>query len=196
MNEFNWDNAVKEWQHLQPDVPALKKSMRWVTWRMRCIVALDVLVLLLFIPFWIYIFDKPQSSSVKVWFGTMFLLAVIGVYFDIYLRKGLWQDDLSSTRAMLEFVYRRTLGGVRLARFSIIYMALFFVSISGWVGYTYFFEPEQLQKDFALIGILLGYCMIAAVVIGAVWYRKRKQREVENIKQMLDQYINSEKSEK
>ena len=162
--------------------------MRWVTWRMRFIIALDVIALLTMIPIWLYVLDHHDSISIKIWFGFLFLLAIVAVYFDIYLRRDLWEEDDSSTRSMLQCVLKRARAGVRLAKFSIAYMVTFFISVSTWLAYVYFYEPTLIDKQYSVLGISLGYLITFIVAMASVWYKKKKQREVVNLEATLKQY--------
>ncbi|MCO7226802.1 hypothetical protein [Pleionea sp. CnH1-48] len=190
-DDFNWDDAVNEWQHHTPDLPALKRTMRWETWRMKLIIVMDFIALLALIPAMAYLFSGEHTTSFKVFFVFLSIWAVIGAYFDLRLRQGLWQQDGSSTRHMLEFALKRANAGVHIARFTVIYIAIFMMALIGWVAYLSVYEMAILSQEERWFALVVSLVVSAGVLVGGILFGRKKKQEAEQLTGMLRQYQES-----
>ncbi|NVJ51999.1 MAG: hypothetical protein HWE13_04385 [Gammaproteobacteria bacterium] len=187
-DEFNWDKALDQWQNHQPDMPALKKNMRWLSWRMKIVLALDVLSLLVLFPFAYFIFVSNEPTSTKVWFSIICFIATVGVYFDFYLRKDLW-DTPNSTPQMYQHLVKRAQAGVKIGTFSIIYLSCFFVFFAGWLGYLWLFEPARFLAKVGFASAIGASAAVIVAIAVSVWYRRRKVLESKEAKQRYQDFL-------
>jgi hypothetical protein len=176
-DEFNWNKAVNEWQSHQPDMPALKKNMQWLSLRMKLVLALDVISLMVLFPLTYFIFLSEEAFSIKVWFSVACVFAAVGVYFDFYLRKDLW-DQPATTKEMFRYLIKRAQAGIRLARFALAYLGIFLIYLLGWWGYVVLYEAERLEKSGSILSLVIASTIIIMSMLIALWYRKRKEQEL------------------
>jgi hypothetical protein len=187
-DKFDWDNAVNEWQNHEPDMPALKKNMLWQSWRMKLVLALDIIGLLVLFPFAYFIFLSDEAMSIKVWFSLVCIIAAVGVYFDFYLRKDLWELP-STTKGVFRHLIKRAEAGIKIARFSIVYLSLFLLFLVGWGLYLVFFETERLAKAGSLTSLIIGSTVIVISIAVSIWYKKRKEMQLESAKKDYEAFI-------
>lgn len=189
-NEFNWDKAVSEWQSHQPDMPALKKNMQWLALRMKLVLALDVISLMILFPFTYFIFLSEEALSIKVWFSVACVFAAVGVYFDFYLRKDLWEQP-STTKDMFMHLIKRAKAGIRLARFAMVYLSIFLMYLLGWSSYVAAYEPERLEKSGAVLSLVAGATLIIISIAVSFWYRKRKEQQLMQAEKDYQEFMES-----
>ncbi len=189
-NEFNWDKAVTEWQSHQPDMPALKKNMQWLALRMKLVLALDVISLMVLFPFTYFIFLSEEALSIKVWFSVACVFAAVGVYFDFYLRKDLWEQP-ATTKDMFIHLIKRAKAGIRLARFAMVYMSIFLIYLLGWSGYVALYEAVRLEKTGAVLSLVTAATMIIFSIAIAFWYRKRKEQQLVQAEKNYQEFMES-----
>ncbi|WP_144391674.1 hypothetical protein [Pleionea sediminis] len=187
--EFNWEEAKNDWQSHEPHLPELKKNMRWLSMRMKLILIIDIVILIAMIPFAVYIFQTAELLSVKVWFVLAFIVALIGVYFDFYLRKDLWEMP-STTRGMYLHVIKREKAGIKLARFAVIYLSFFGFALLAWAIYFEFFEDAAtIQKmEYSIFHHMLGLLVVVASVFVSKWYGNRKRRALKEAELRLKEF--------
>ncbi|MEE4246591.1 MAG: hypothetical protein V2I33_14370 [Kangiellaceae bacterium] len=175
--DFDWDSAVGEWQSSSPDLPAIKKNMRWLALRMKLILAVDVLGLLILFPLAYFIFITHDEMSIKIWFGLACVLAIIGVYFDFYLRKDLW-DFPETTSDVFKHLIKRAEAGVNLGRFSTFYLSAFLLCLLAWSGYFAIYEPDKFSTKITVLNVFVGFILIVFAIGVSMWYTKLKKRDV------------------
>ncbi len=187
-DEFNWDKAVNEWQSHEPDLPELKKNMRWLSWRMKLVLALDIVSLLLLVPFAFYIFQTEESFSVKVWVILVSILATIGVYFDFYLRRELWEVP-TTTRGLYEHMIKRAKVGINIARFAIIYLSVFGLFLAGWSAYAWLYEAARFDRANSTFSVLIGIGVVVVSIIISFWYGKRKAAQLRQAEKQFKDFV-------
>jgi len=186
--EFNWDKAVSEWQSHEPDLPAIKRNMRWLSIRMKLVLALDVVSLLVLFPFTYFIFLSGETLSIKLWFSLMCVFAVIGVYFDFYLRKELWELP-ETTRDVFAHLIKRAKAGIRIARFAMVYLSIFLGFLIFWAVFIEMYEPQRFEKDGSTLSLIIGALVILGSIGVSFWYRKRKEIELKEAEKNYHQFV-------
>ncbi len=189
-NSFDWDKAIEDWQSQAPDVPEVTKNMRWLAWRMKIILLLDVVSLLVLLPFTYFIFITEPDLSIKVWFSLICVLAIVGVYFDFYLRKDLWQIPNSTNDTFLHLI-KRAEAGIKLARFAVIYLAVFLLSLLGWASFKWMTEPNKMTDAYAWLSLIVGALIIVVSIAVSIWYGKKQEKELIRATQNYQDFINS-----
>jgi hypothetical protein len=144
---------------------------------MKLVLALDVISLMVLLPFTYFIFLSEEALSIKIWFSVACVFAVVGVYFDFYLRKDLWLQP-ATTKDLFLHLIKRAKAGVRLARFATVYLSIFLLYLLGWSGYVAIYEAERLEKSGSLISLVVGSGIIIISILISLWYRKRKEQEL------------------
>ncbi len=189
-DEFNWDTAVSEWQSLEPDMPAIKTNMKWLSIRMKLILGLDVLSLLALFVMDYYVFAGEDSLSLKIWFSLVSVFAIVGVFFDFYLRRDLWVQPATTKEVFLHLIKRARVG-IQIARFGVIYLSMFFFIIMGWGAYVAAYEAHRFEKSGALLSIILGGAAIVISILVCLWYGKRKTAELKDAEKIYQDFQQS-----
>jgi len=184
-----WQQLQNDWQSYQPDIAKIKKKIAWVTWRMIAVLALDVLVVITYIPFLIfYVFPEDNSIAMKAWHFAMFPVLMYGVYIDFKLRLPLFKLESQSTEAILRFYLKRVKAGIVLGqwgyRFSVLLLGLFVV----WVVSNYLFEwgEAKLEKTSTIVFGMIWISFFAGIMH---WYRIRKTKEAKRLQALWKEFL-------
>jgi hypothetical protein len=188
-NGDDWQQLQNDWQSYQPDIAKIKRRIAWVSWRMVAVLALDVLVVVTYIPFLIFwVFEDGVSLAEKIWHFGMLPLLLYGVYWDFKLRLPLFKLDSESTRGILECYLKRVSAGVSLGnlgyKFSLLLLGLFLL----WVGSSFYFElgEEKLQQP---VFITFGVLWIGFFAVILFWYRNKKQKELNKLTELWKEFL-------
>ncbi len=185
----DWQQLQQDWQSYQPDIVKIKKRIAWVTWRMVAILAMDVLLLVLYIPFLMFeTIQESTSLAEKIWHFGMFPLIVYGVYWDFKLRLPLFKLESESTKDILGFYLKRVKAGVQLGdlgyKFSLVLEVLFIV----WVGGNWYFDlGEERLKELSFI--TFGICWFGLFAGIMYWYKLKKQKEVFHLTKLWKEFL-------
>lgn len=190
-DNFDWDKAVEQWQSHEPALPAIKRNMRWLLWRMKAVLALDIIGLLVLLPFAYFIFQSGESMSIKIWFSITCIIAVVGVYFDFYLRRDLWQQP-TNTKELLHHMVKREQAGVRIGQFAIVYLSIFLLILLTWSAMVWFFEPARFDGQYTLLSVVLGSVTMIASIILSHLYKKRKETRLRQAKVELENFLQAD----
>jgi hypothetical protein len=184
-----WQQLQEDWQSYQPDIAKIKKRIAWVTWRMIAILALDVVLLLGYIPFIVYwVFPEEPSFAIRLWHYAMAPLIVYGVYWDFKLRLPLFKLENESTKGILGFYLKRVDAGTKLGdlgyKFCLFVLVLFIV----WVGASFYFElgEEKLQKASFIIFGVAWISLFGAIMY---WYRNKKRKELVRLQALWKEFL-------
>lgn len=191
--EFDWQDAVNEWQQHEPQLPVLKKNMRWRALRMKLILALDVAALLFLAGFTFYIFQQESPLSTKVWFCLVLALTSVGVYFDFYLRKGLWSQP-ETTKQLFEHMIKHAKAGVDLAVFAVVYLSVFLLFIVGWAGYIIVYETGETTGEGAVFSLSMAALFVIVSIAASVWYRQKKRVDLKVAKDSYQAFLDEDES--
>ncbi|NVJ60440.1 MAG: hypothetical protein HWE27_08620 [Gammaproteobacteria bacterium] len=190
--KFDWDEAVDQWQSHEPELPSIKRNMRWLSWRMKAVLALDIVGLMVLLPFAFFIFQSEESTSIKIWFSITCVLAVVGVYFDFYLRRELWQQP-TNTKELLNHMIKREKAGVRIGQFAVVYLGIFLVILISWAVSVWFLEQERFEGEYALLSVVCGSVIMLVSIIMSMVYKKRKQKRLQQVELELEKFLEADK---
>ncbi len=136
------------------------------------------------------LFLRHQSSSMGTgWATGICALVFVSVGLRVWVLRRTWRPQTQSTRAFAELWHKRVAARIRLLRIS-IYLSL------GWI----IFCAALAAADWATIGQdvrahpknweeLLVACVLMQPVLwfGAVWLRRRKLAELNEVNKVLDE---------
>lgn len=189
-DELNdWQQLQQDWQNYQPDIVKIKKRIAWVTWRMIAILAIDIIALLLFIPF--LMFETMQESvsvAEKIWHFGMFPLFVYGVYWDFKLRLPLFKLESESTKDILGFYLKRVSAGIKLGNLGVKFSLLLEFLFMLWVAANWYFDlgEEKIKEvEFILFG-LVWIALLAGIMF---WYKVKKEREFIRLTKLWKEFL-------
>jgi len=184
-----WQQLQSDWQSYQPDIEKIKKRIAWVTWRMIAILALDVLVVLSYIPFLVYfVFLDDVSFAEKIWSYLMTPILFYGVYLDFKLRLPLFKLEGESTKDILAFYLKRVSAGVSLGdigyKFSLLLLFMFAI----WVSASFYFDlgEEKLQRPSFII---FGTAWISFFASIMYWYKNKKKKEFVRLQNLWKNFL-------
>lgn len=194
MNVRNeWDRWAEIWQQ-QPsmDMDRLRLRIRRKLWRMRVIVALELLVSAIAVVQVIRLMGFPGIEwRWKLWAAmTMaFLLIMQGLF--LRARRGAWQARGDGPADALRLMARRAVAGIRLAKVNIWGIVL-------WTAVTLLvaapeLAPTRWQHDPQLKWLIVLQCAVNLPIIVAVlglcaWYIRRQRRRLRQAEVLLRGY--------
>jgi len=184
-----WQQLQSDWQSYQPDMVKIKKRIEWVTWRMVAILAIDVLMVISYIPFLVYLTLYEDRSLAKIiWSYTMTPVLFYGIYWDFKLRLPLFKLESGSTKDILNFYLKRIAAGVSLGdlgyKFSLFILAMFII----WVSANFYFDlgEEKIQK---VSFILFAISMISSSAGIMYWYKNKKSKELIRLQKLWKDFL-------
>ncbi len=188
-NNDEWQQLQSDWQSYQPDIAKIKKRIAWVTWRMVGVLVLDVLVLLSYIPFLVYvILPEDNSLAIKLWHYGMFPFLVYGVYWDFKLRLPLFKLEDQSTKNILAFYLKRVNAGIKLGDLGFKFCLLLVVLFVVWIGTSFAIDlgEEKLHRPSFII---MGIAWIGLFAGIMYWYRNKKTKELKRLTKLWKEFL-------
>ncbi len=184
-----WLQLQQDWQTYQPDIERIKKKIAWVTWRMVFILALDVLIMIAYVPFlfyWVIPTDAPLIY--KIWSYAMLPIGVFGVFLDFRLRLPVLRLEEGSTQDILKSYLKLVEAGVQVGlwsyRITLALLILFLI----WTGVIHYSIPpeEILLKPALFYSISVTLAIVVAIMY---WYSRKKLKEQQNLTALWKEFI-------
>ena len=150
----DWDELQSQWQSYQPDMQKIKSRINWVTWRMRLILLVDVIILVSYFPVIWFLLEDRSVTRLEIVFHVLIGFALVyGVYLDFKIRLPIFRAQGDSTKDVLALYLARVKAGIRLANLTFYASIFLLVFLSVFLVSRYFLseEPnlERLMKRFA-----------------------------------------------
>jgi len=185
----DWEKLQSEWQAYEPDIQKIKKKINWVTWRMYFILAMDVLMILAYIPFVYYFaYQSDESWIANSWHYFMGVVLIYGVYLDFKIRFPILRNNASSTKEVLELFINRVKAGINLGWWGKVFCF-------GMLGFFWLWVAGNtfLENGDAKIGDL-GFFIFGTVWIGFfslifIWYERKKRKELTELEELWKDYL-------
>lgn len=194
MNVQNeWDRWAETWQQQPPvDMEQLRRRARRKLWRMRLIVALELLVTVVAVGQVARLILHPGVEwQWKFWGGMtmVFLLVVQGLL--LHVRRGAWRATGEEAGDILRLTAKRAAAGIRLAKLN-AWSALLWLAVTLAVAAPEL-VPAHWEHDPHLRTLVLLQCAvnlpIIAVGVGlCVWYIRRQRRRLREVRELLRDY--------
>lgn len=188
-NNHEWLQLQQDWQAYQPDIVGIKKKIAWVTWRMISILVIDVLGMMLYVPyvvFWVAPNDAPLVYKLLSY--AVIPLGFLGVFIDFKLRLPVLRLDRGSTRDVLKSYLKLVQAGVRIGLWgyrSVLVMLFLFII---WVIAVHYSTPnnEILVDPERLFLVFILLVITAAAMF---WYMRKKAKEEQKLSALWKEYI-------
>jgi hypothetical protein len=172
-----------EWRAHEGIPPSLARRVERDTRRMRWGVAGEIAVTVAMgggALGWAVTSRRPDVAILAA--GVWIIIAIAWTV-SILLRRGAWQPSTTTTAAFMEISILRCERGLQ----AITAQALLFVPILGFdLVWLYFYRGETSVWTFltrpAVVRIAWAGTAVAAA--GALWYRRRLRRELENLRSL------------
>ena len=185
----DWEDLQSEWQSYQPDVQKIKKKINWVTWRMGLILVFDVVALVGYVPFLIYVVKIEQNSwLINSWHIMLGLLLIYGVYLDFKIRLPILRSQGESTKEVLELYLKRTEAGVTVGRLGKKFSWVLLIAFVLWFAANWIWTPDNPKATSWEFG-LFGTVWISVFVFISHWYEGKKQKEFDKLNKLWKDYI-------
>jgi len=185
-------NDWSEWGELWRDQPAvdvsqLARAASRKRWRMRVIVALELLMSAVACAQCLR-FMSITTGRWQVWSIATLVFMLVLQWLYLHVRRGTWQASGDDVRSLLQLSLQRAAAGVRLARINLWSTAV-------WVVLTVLvsvpeLEPSRWQADPKLKWILVLQCavngpLILAIIVFCLWYIRRQRARIARIGELL-----------
>ncbi|MET1257282.1 hypothetical protein [Aliikangiella maris] len=185
----NWNDWQNEWQAYEPDIKKIKSKINWVSWRMGMILLMDIIILIAYVPFILFILMTEETHWIElVWDVVMGILIIYFVYIDFKIRLPIFRAQGDSTRDVLQLYVKRVEAGVTVgslgAKCCFGVMILFIL----WILVNYFL-PEPSDKLTEIPFISMGIIWFLMFVVIFKWYEKRKQKELKKLTWLWRDYL-------
>ena len=183
-----WQTLAQTWQSQKIDLPQLKRSTRWKTWRMIANGALEFLMVFYVWGITWFLWDKVSDSAVWLsWLLMWCIVAPICFVFSFKAKRGLWRTDDQTVVGLLKLKWRRLDWAVKGARIATIFFLISLLLSVLWGVASMILEPAPADEPWYRLWIavastsvwLLGASMVS------VWYRRRQARELKNVERLL-----------
>lgn len=133
---------------------------------------------------------RQDPSRLRIAWGIgVVVLVVIAVGYRLWNQRGTWRAEAQSTRAFVELWQRRVISKLRLVRlaFYLIPAWLIFCVVLMAANWSVFgsdmrIHPKDWLETFGIIVLLL-----LASFAWLAWYRRRKLRELDEVRRILDE---------
>lgn len=185
----DWQELQSDWQSYQPDIQKIRKKVNWVTWRMAAILIVDVLAVIIYLPFVYFLFINNDSHWViNSWHYLLAILLIYGVYLDFKIRIPIFKLQGESTKDILELYLKRTEAGIVIGRLGQNFSWILLGSFIIWVAATNIIVPDvDKLSDWRFTVFGLAYMGIFILITS--WYRNKKQREYTELKKLWQDYL-------
>ena len=180
-----WKNVAEPPAEFQRKVQQRikREDRRFMLGNLATIIAfLGILIFALYI--------RHQSN----WMGTgwatgICVLVFVSVGYRLWMLRGTWRPETQSTRAFAELWHKRAAAGIRLLRISIYVSVgwIIFCAILTAVNWTTIGRDARAHPS-DWVELLIA-CVVMQPVIWywAAWLRRRKLRELNEVKEILDE---------
>lgn len=164
----------REWRSQPEPLPELKKKIKRQNQRtIGAIAAICVCLALSTVEAM-----RTRSSFIAglatgLWFASLFL----GSY-AWWVRRGAWKPTAQTTLAFLELSYKRAVAKARTIRFSFYFLLTVTILYGAFV--TWNWKTFSAREAVVLVGIVTELFLFR-------YYGRRKKREIEETKKLLDQ---------
>ena len=179
---------MSTWQSQSVDVPKLKRSTRWKTYRM-ALTTISEILLTLFVwallgRYWEPSEDKPLLRG---WMLSWSVLTPLLGWWTFRLRRGLWRATDESVMALLRLRLDRAHGGIRMARFTLWVCAIMAVVTGPWLVAVHSDAPPPPGASWHRVWgpVLFVTVWLLAYVVGSLVYLRQRRQEITQIERLL-----------
>src|SRR6202167_4782816 len=137
------------------------------------------------------VYLRHQTSSMGPgWATGLCVLVFVSAGYRVWVLRGTWRPQTQSTRAFVELWHKRVAARIRLLRISI------YVSV-GWIIFcgvltaanwaTIGQDVKANPKAWVVVLVACALMQYPVIWYGAVWLRRRKLAELNEVKKIMDE---------
>ena len=192
-NDRELDTWRDQWSSVaEPPAEFQRKVQERIKRQQRRFVLGNLLTVIAFLGLLIFaVYMRHQSS----WMGTgwatgICVLAMVSTAYRVWIFRGMWRPQAQSTRAFVELWHKRVTARIRLLRIS-IYVSL------GWIVFcaaltaanwaTIGQDVKANPKAWVVVLVACALMQYPVIWYGAVWLRRRKLAELNEVKKIMDE---------
>lgn len=186
----DWARWGDSWQQ-QPvvDVNRLRRKVRRKLWRMRVVVALELLTTLIATTQSLWLIWQPGLPlRWKLWAGISLLLVASAQAMFLHLRRGTWNASADTTRDLLRISERRAHAGIRLAKLN-AWSTVFVIAATLLLAAPELDPRRWLHDPQLKLMVMVQFAAnvpIAIAIFGfCAWYIRRQRRKLERFNALL-----------
>lgn len=169
----DWTALAAAWQAQPVDVEALRRAVRRRSWRMRLLMALDVICAVAGAGFAAYLFTQVTAFWPRVGAVVGLTALAAAVLINYRLRQGLWQAADNSVTGLLRLQRRRCVNAVRMALWGPLFLPLGMLT-GVLVGRGWMPAPGGWSLQTRLALLLLALLLFGLVSL--LYVRRQRQR--------------------
>ena len=186
----DWTRWGESWRQ-QPAIDAqrLRRDVRRKTWRMRIVIALELLVALVAVAQLLWMLWQPGVSlRWKSWAGLSLALVATAIAMSLHLRRGTWRTLSDDPRDLLRFCEARAYAGIRLAKWN-AWSTLLVIAVSLILAAPEL-DPARWQHDpqlrlLIVVQFIVNAPIVIAIFWSCAWYIRRQRRKLERLGMLL-----------
>ena len=184
----DWTALAAAWQ-AQPvnvDVEALQRAVRRRSWRMRLLMALDVVCAVAGVGLAAYLFLHVTAFWPRVGAVVGLVVLAASVLINYRLRQGLWQAADNSVTGLLKLQRRRCVNAVRMALWGPLFLPLGML-IGTLVGRGWTTPAPAMPGWSPSARLALLLAVLVLFVLASLLYVRRQRRRIAAIDMLLQQ---------
>lgn len=184
----NWGDLSSLWQEekgVDPEI--LARSVKRKTLSMGLMVSWEVFVGLVAFGAGIWLMIRNRTPFEFGLGALVLIFSAIGTYATVWARKGAWAAASSSVTDQLRLTLKRAHSGVRLALVNLWAIFLPILLVSSVLYYRWDDLVAASPENHLKIGLLFGFgiLILLRTAVWGFWHKKRKQREIVRLEQIL-----------
>ncbi len=136
------------------------------------------------------LYIRHQSNWMgRGWATGICLLVFVSVGYRLWMLRGTWRPETQSTRAFVELWHKRVVARIRLLRISIYVSVGWIISCAVLTAVNWATIGRDVRAHPGdWVGLLIACVLMQPVIwYWAAWLRRRKLRELNEVKEILDE---------
>jgi len=183
------DTWREQWRNVAQPLPEIHKKIRrqnhWFV--VSNVAALCGLVAALIFAAWAV--HKQPSGMRIAWAIGLSVMVFVCAGYRIWLQRGTWRAESQSTRAFVELWHRRVAAKLRMLRmgFYLIPAWIIFCSVVAAANWSVIGPDVHAHPHDWVVVVVVVVLMVVAAFLKLAWYRRRKLRELSEVKTLLEE---------
>lgn len=189
-DDREWQELARDWQTggEPPRIPSdVRRRVQRFSLGLYALTAAEILflgALLVFFTRLAWIRPEPVElvTAAMVW-----TLGLAAMGFTLQNRRGTWRPAGGSTRDFVELSHKRCVHRLRGVRFAWRLLAAEVLFFLPWIAWVIASNPEKLARAPGIYFTSYGFlaAMVGVMAIGLEWYRRRTEREMREMEEIL-----------
>lgn len=181
----DWSSLAAAWQAQPVDVAHLRRATLRRSWRMKFLMALDIVCAVVMIAGGAYLFSADAGIGARVGAAIAVGALTASVLINYRLRRGLWHSANDSVISLLKLQRERRRNAIRMALWGPLFLP--FGALAGML------IGRSIESPFGSSGwppwlkLAVAAAAVIVFVAGSVLYVRRQRRRIAAIDALLAQ---------